>query len=172
MNDAQLLDLFIQEGTAWIRQLRNDHRPRGRPLSTDEWTALAAYFSPQILEKTRLDFVLRIENPPFYQQLSFTPIDFTQMWGLTVDDTVLIIESHTSDLPLLFHELVHVVQYDMLGVDEFINQYVTGWAINERVYTQIPAEKEAYAMQAQFEGRATPFQVADFVGARIKGSVT
>jgi hypothetical protein len=26
--------------------------------------------------------------------------------------------------------LVHVVQYDLLGVDEFMDQYVTGWAQN------------------------------------------
>jgi len=171
MNETELLDVFIQEGTAWVRQLRNDHRPRGRPLSTDEWTALAAYFSPHILEKTRLDFVPRIENPPFYQQLSFTPLDFTQ-WGLTVHDTVLIVESHTSNLSLLFHELVHVVQYDILGIDECIKQYVTGWAMNGKMYEQIPAEQEALAMQAQFEGGSTPFQVVAIVGARLKGSIT
>ena len=66
MTDNEYLDLLVQYGTAWVKELRQQHRDLGRPLHDEERAALAGFYEPRILDKTRLRFVPRIENPPFY----------------------------------------------------------------------------------------------------------
>ena len=51
---------------------------------------------------------------------------------------------------LLFHEIVHVVQYRLLGVRGFAEQYIRGWARSGFDYREIPLEVEAYALEAEF----------------------
>ena len=63
----------------------------------------------------------RIPNPPFYadlERLGFTGLpDFTTMAAITFDDVVVFHDPITPQL--VFHELVHVVQYRLLGIEEF-----------------------------------------------------
>ena len=50
---------------------------------------------------------------------------------------------------LHFHELVHVVQWARLGVDNFLLAYGAG--LLQFDYEKTPLERMAYSMQAQFE---------------------
>jgi hypothetical protein len=98
------------------------------------------------------------------------PIDFDRNDGITFQDTVLISQARTIPDPaaLLFHELVHVVQYDVLGVDEFVRQYVRGYAAADFDYFAIPLERAAFECQQRFE--AAPhavFSVRDEVTRRL-----
>ena len=82
------------------------------------------------------------------------PMDFQTTAGITFIDCILIQERYfriENWFPLLFHELVHVVQYDVLGTSRFATQYVTGWAEAGFVYEKIPLEVQAYALQHRFE---------------------
>lgn len=77
------------------------------------------------------------------------------MAGITFDDTVLLSQAErvgddVAFLGLLFHELVHVAQYEVLGVDEFVCQYVQGYAANGFVYERIPLEVAAYNLGGKF----------------------
>jgi hypothetical protein len=59
--------------------------------------------------------------------------------------------------------MVHVVQYGMLGVDEFISLYVTGYFSSGEYYT-IPLELVAYALQMRWMiDPVTVFLVEDLV---------
>jgi len=77
-----------------------------------------------------------IANPPFYGALEEAgigiPLDFRGMTGITFIDTVLISQvapvPEGEWLPLLFHELVHVLRYQELGLEKFVRVYVMGWA--------------------------------------------
>jgi len=51
----------------------------------------------------------------------------------------------------LFHELVHVAQYETMGMRGFLTTYVRGWLENGREYFAIPLEVEAYELQELFE---------------------
>jgi hypothetical protein len=78
------------------------------------------------------------------------------MAGITFIDTILIARSKVTPAgwePLLFHECVHVVQYALLGLDRFVDDYVSGWAMNGRQYERIPLEAEAYQLQAAFTNK-------------------
>lgn len=115
------------------------------------------YFHPETLELVLIVRVPRIENPAFYGTLltSRFPrlLDFRKASGITFIDTILLSEKHTDvkpDLPLLFHEIVHVVQYRLLGVSEFTRRYVSGWARNGYRYEAIPLEEQASSLTTRF----------------------
>lgn len=83
---------------------------------------------------------------------------------MTFGDTVALAQAHapltsSGQLSLLFHELVHVVQYSVLGIDRFAELYVTGWASAGFVYERIPLELHAYSLEALFQSASSPFQV-------------
>ena len=64
---------------------------------------------------------------------------------------------------LLFHELVHVVQYAQMGVKEFAARYVNGF-IQGGSYQEIPLEKNAYALEGRFsQNTSEQFSVDDEV---------
>jgi hypothetical protein len=136
----------------------------------------AAFFPASLLDAVHIQPVPAIPNPTFYQQLIAAglpiPLDFSQMWGITFVDTILIAEPKVSPAslePLLFHECVHVVQYALLGVDRFMEQYVTGWAANGQQYDRIPLEVEAYQLESAFtKNPRTPFSVEAAVQKRLR----
>lgn len=64
---------------------------------------------------------------------------------------------------LLFHELVHVVQYERLGLPEFVAKYVGGF-LSGGSYEAIPLEMNAYELEARFAtAPARSFSVVDKV---------
>src|SRR5450432_3846975 len=68
-------------------------------------------------------------EPAFYSQLRAMGIRnaplFSDMAGITFQDVIVHVEPLT--LPLLFHELVHAVQYKHLGLQGFADAYVRGF---------------------------------------------
>lgn len=159
MISEEVARYLIVRGQAWVQAQRDFHRSSGRALTDSERAALIPFFSSQIIDRARIRHVPIIENPGFYAELAnrgvAPPLDFTQMEGVTFIDTILISEKrhphHPPRLPLIFHELVHVVQYTVLGLDEFVERYVWGWAAADRVYDKIPLERHAYALQERYE---------------------
>jgi hypothetical protein len=174
----QLITLLIGQGQKWIRQQREAFRPRGRELPESNLADLAKYFDPDLLKGVRTVAVPAIENPPFLAQfgsalsLARVPmLDFSTMAALTLIDTVLI----TPAVPpgemdsLVFHELVHVVQYDLLGLDKFVELFVSGWVNQGFNYAAIPLEMDAYELQYQYEGDPeSGFDVRDEVSRRLE----
>jgi hypothetical protein len=135
--------------------------------------AFSRFFGVNTLSRIRLIRVPQIPNPPFYTLLAApgipVPIDFAQMAGITFLDTVLISQrkadfSDAGLTSLLFHEAIHVVQYEHLGLDAFMQEYVMGWAANGFEYRYIPLEQQAYALQDRFvENPSAVFCVHDEV---------
>lgn len=155
-----MLDFLIQNGKIWVQAQREAHHPRARSLTQAEERELNPFFPASTLQRARVAVVPQIENPSFYSQLPLgiaEPLDFTLAAGVTFDDTILIAQSVASPLSssLLFHELVHVVQYEVLGVAGFVENYVRGWAENNFDYFSIPLEHHAYALQDRFDNAPT-----------------
>jgi hypothetical protein len=129
----------------WILAQRAEHRPRAEPILAAACPFLEPFFGQGVLGRARCRTVPRIEDPPFLAVALAVgvpqTIDFTQMAGITFQDTVLLSQAQPIPNPiaLLFHELVHVVQYDVLGVEEFARQYVRGFAAGGFDYYAIPA---------------------------------
>ncbi len=156
--DPQLAYL-VEKGEGWVREQRERHRPAARRLHPHTQSALVPFFGADVLRDARFRSVPVIENPDFYDALIAAgrpvPMDFSTARGITFDDTVLLSArdgiAQGAPSGLLFHELVHVVQYRLLGIGGFIHSYVTGWAAAGFVYEAIPLEREAFDLQQRFE---------------------
>jgi hypothetical protein len=116
------------------------------------------------------NFVLtgeRVGNPPFYGELmkmgfeTASLPDFSLMAAITFVDTVVSHEPFTDRL--LFHELVQVVQYEKLGLEQFAAKYVKGF-LSAGFYEAMPLEVNAYGLDARFAAApAKEFSVASGV---------
>jgi len=153
--------------------MHTDLYPKGHSLAEPLIRRFSPFFGTNTLARIRVVSLKEIPNPPFYSVLigrgQQIPLDFTQMAGITFLDTVLISEkeaelSEPGLTSLLFHEAVHVVQYEHLGLEQFMQEYVMGWANNGFEYPNIPFEQQAYALQDRFlENPSVVFSVHDEV---------
>jgi hypothetical protein len=123
------------------------------------------FFPDSALNSARLVVLAgqRVNNLRFYGELvqmgfaSADLPDFAHMVAITFVDTVVSHETFTDRL--LFHELVHVVQYAKLGLPEFAAKYVKGF-LRGGSYEAIPLEMNAYELDARFTAApAGPFSV-------------
>ena len=73
--------------------------------------------------------------------------------GITFKDTFLLRQGRTSE-ELYFHELVHVVQWAQLGVNDFLLAY--GLGLLRFGYHRNPLEQMAYTLQRDFELSTLP----------------
>lgn len=177
MINDEMIRYLIQKGYKWIVEQRNFHIESAQGLSEQDIASLQPYFEPKILDLARTALVEHIENPPFYPEIAGLGIpnliDFTDMAGITFVDCILMSSRITHDqqsrTSLLFHEMVHVVQYDLLAAKRFAELYVTGWAENGFDYRSIPLESQAYDLERQFNQGGTAFSVAQVLKREFGG---
>lgn len=160
-----LLEKLTAQAHAWILVQRKLHFPRSRALTAEEQEWLRGYFLPETLRQARVRVVPEIGNPPFYddavQELAGlgieTKFQMTGAAGITFADCILLREGAETPA-LLFHEMVHVVQYGMLGIAKFAKFYVEGLARADFAYERNPFESAAHGLEDRFSA-GQKFQV-------------
>lgn len=85
--------------------------------------------------------------------------------GITYKNTYFIKKCYEINLALHFHELVHVLQWQLLGVPGFINRYIQ--EIKEYGYKNAPLEKMAYALDSHFSAKGDVLNVPAYVQQKI-----
>lgn len=172
LGPEDLVGFLCEEGIRWVKAQREAHRPDARPLLEGEKARLRGFFAETSLDTVRIKTSPAIEAPEFLfllrERRGVDPIDFRFMVGITFVDTVVIRRSMAPSGPkwisLLFHEMVHVVQCETLGIERFVEEYVKGWAAKGFDYYSIPMERQAYDLQARYEaGRDCVFSVNEEV---------
>ena len=150
----------------YIVASRKKYVAKAVPLTAAQKSTMQPFFDQGILDQTRV-LVLngsRIENPPFYAMAKMMGTrnlpSFSDVAAVTFVDVVVSHEPFSHSL--LFHELVHVVQYAQLGSKEFASRYVQGF-LKTGSYDNIPLEKNAYELEERFNGKSAAFSVADEV---------
>lgn len=157
-------------GSAWVASRRRRYRKLGRPLNGTERLAFGGYFDPLLLQRVRIAIVPRIDDPPganLLRSLGFGTIaSLSSVRGMAFGDAIVVTGSpdRTPPISLLFHELVHVVQYEQLGIGPMLRRYVAEYFESGRDYFAIIAERCAYALQERFEReQSARFSVVDEV---------
>jgi hypothetical protein len=94
--------------------------------------------------------------------------DFAQMGnasvaGVTYKDTFFVNNLHQTE-SIYFHELVHVVQWERLGVDNFLLAYVAG--LMQFGYQDSPLEQMAYSLQEDFDRESLPDGIIELIRQR------
>jgi hypothetical protein len=151
---------------SFILARRKKYASMAAPLQPERMRPLQPYFPADVLRNTRF-LVLdgqRIDDPPFYSMAKMMGIrnlpSFSDVAAVTFVDVVVAHEAFTETL--LFHELVHVVQYAQMGTREFAARHVSGF-IKGGSYEEIPLEKNACELEQKFNSGNGSFLVADEV---------
>ncbi|RMH20009.1 MAG: hypothetical protein D6701_04295 [Gemmatimonadetes bacterium] len=161
MDMETLVSYLWRNAARWMRQQRDRHWDDAEPLPDITRAALKGYFEPETLARTRIRRVPIIENPAFYTAFDEAgetiPLDFRVWAAITFGDLILLSDAQVPGPPphsVIFHEMVHVVQFGALGIDAFAEKYVRGLAQNRFNYMAIPLETVAFDLQGRFEASA------------------
>jgi len=175
LNTQELVSYLAENAGHWIESQRAQHRVHADPLPDTTLAALSGFFEKGTLDRTRIRHVPSIENPPFYKEFEEAgeafPLDFTVWAAITFGDVILVNGEQVPGPPshsVVFHEMVHVVQYDELGIHEFARRYVTPFVQSRFNYMSIPLESVAFDLQGRFEERSgNPFSAEEEIRSRI-----
>jgi len=158
---ARFLPLVLN----WIRDTLHACTLRQRSVASFGFERLPMYFRRSLLHTTR---VVVTDAPPFPPLAAWGLSEFAsignQPRAVTYLDTYFLEASAAGSEPIHFHELVHAVQWRVLGPEDFLLLYAAGLAAHG--YQNSPLEAMAYAHQAGFEAGRTPYSVEAEVGAQ------
>jgi hypothetical protein len=149
------------------RQREEDYLARAAFLTSAQKEAVRAFFPQRLLDGVRVLELKkeRVPNPAFQERAQKRGyrlmLDFQHMADITHPRLIILQQKPTSRL--LFHALVHVVQYDILGLERYLELYVRAFVSNES-YTSVPLEVQAFQLDQRFtENPDRVFSVEDEV---------
>jgi hypothetical protein len=137
----------------YVTSSRKKYAPQAVPLTGAQRAAMQPFFSPAVLDSARLCVLrdTRVSNPSMYAMAKMMGIrslpDFADMSAITFVDVIVFHQEFTD--ALLFHELVHVVQYSQMDMKEFATRFINGF-IQGGSYEEIPLEKMADQLEQRF----------------------
>ena len=164
-NIIQRFRAALPQVRSWIDEILNEHAEQARTVGTLGFKRLSTCFPQKLLERAKVVTVSRVPFPPVerfglpelaaMQQILFA--------GITFKDTFFVQQGQASE-SLHFHELVHVVQWARLGVDNFLFAYGVG--LVQSGYEQSPLEQMALALQRDFENGKSPQGLVNIIETR------
>ena len=151
----------------YLRQQRDHYFPAALPLSNHQKARMWPYFSAALLDQVRIVELKgqRVPTPPFYAEARAQGFEnlpeITHMDSLTFVDVVAFNETFTERS--LFHALVHVVQFQVLGLERYTELFVRHFMRTKTHFT-VPLESHAFSLTSKFM-RPSPekFSVEDHV---------
>ncbi|PHX06451.1 hypothetical protein [Vibrio splendidus] len=146
----------------WI-DLTNDRFSSQRQSCAFFASEFAGFYSEEFLADSYFVIVDSIPKPDFPELRQVGLGDFLDMevQGITYKNTYYIVPSVAKDLPLHFHELVHVAQWKTLGAIGFLRRYIT--EVQSVGYNEAPLEKLAYAFDLRFSQGGQKVDVPSYV---------
>jgi len=153
---------------AWIDALLKAHASQTQPVATKGFPRLPHYFSRELLASAKVVVVERVPMPPLTALglSQFSEFERADNSGVTYLDTYFVKRDRASDEPLHFHELVHVVQWRVLGPERFLAAYAAG--LETFGYRNSPLEAMAYDAEAAFVQKAEIFDAETRVAELLR----
>lgn len=173
LTETQILDA-VQRVSAYFREQRRHYLASAVPLSNHRKALMWPYFSATLLDRVRIVELqgAPVPNPPFFAEaraLGFTNLpEFPHMNSLTFLD-VVVFNQEVAERSL-FHSLVHVVQFELLGLERYAELFVRSF-VNTKLHFAVPLEAHAFALESKFAGKSVNrFSVEDQVRLWIEQS--
>lgn len=142
-------------GSTWVSHRRDAYRRLAAALAPATSSSLAAFFPAGLLNRVGVARVARIANPLGGLLGRAGALDLTTVRGMAFIDTIVVAEENgrrgDDETSLIFHELVHIVQYQVLGTLGFVHAYLGGWLSAGRSYLDNPLEVMAFDLQDRFD---------------------
>jgi hypothetical protein len=166
MNPTDLIRKFhstlpaVQE---WIDKTLEDHRSSAISVISFSFFRLSEVFPLDLLTRAQVVVVTgKVPFPPLSHMglTEFSQIENMLMAGITYKDTFFVSHLHQTE-SLFFHELVHVIQWERLGVNNFLFAYGAG--LIQFGYRDCPLEQMAYSLQSRFDRGVLPKNIINII---------
>lgn len=155
----------VQGFAAYLRQQKEQYLTSAVSLSPEQQTALAGFFSRSLLERVR---VVELRGKPIPTPLESMKAEVAKhmklpevahMDSFTFVDLVAFRDAVAERR--LFHALVHVVQFTILGVEPYLDLYIRAF-LRTGNYLTVPLEMQAFQLDTRFaQAPQEPFGVED-----------
>jgi CheY-like chemotaxis protein len=151
----------------WIKQTLAVNAPRAQSVASLGFPRLAQYFSPELLAAAKVVYVDAVSTPPLAEMglERFTGFFRTGVSSITYLDTIIVHNDFRAEEALHFHEMVHVVQWQLLGPKSLLMAYADG--LEGCGYRNGPLEVMAYMLESVFRNSAAQFDVAKVVREQL-----
>lgn len=169
-----LLQQKLPEVRTWIDRTLAAHAEKARPVATLSFKRLGSYYSVELLNSARVIPVAHVPMPPLASMglTGFDDFENMDAAGITYLSTFFVHLGCEGDESLHFHELVHVVQWQHLGAENFLMAYALGHILGGGYRTN-PLEEMAYDLQSRFDNQHAPaFDVASIVRPALNRKVS
>lgn len=169
----QELAVFYFLVRPWIAGQIAEHARSARSVASMGFPRLSSFYSAPLLISTKAVIVSRVPVPPLRAMGLAKVAAFEDLNPCAVcyPEIIFIKQDCQNDEAVYFHELVHVIQWRLLGPDRFLRAYVQGLrqvGYRAQDYQKSPLEMMAYGLQARFEEGATGFDVEAEVTGQLK----
>ena len=163
----QEFETYFPKVMAWIQQTLLAHKTLARPVTAEKFARLPPYFSKTQIEVAKFVIVDRVPVPPLSSiGLSrFNKFERRDYDGATYIDSYFLKRARANDESLHFHEMIHIVQWRLLGAKLFLAMYAGGLA--KFGYRNGPLERIAYDAQELFVRSARVFDAEEFVAEKL-----
>ncbi len=159
--------LLLPRARRWLARTIAEHAPGSRRLSDCGFARLSGAFSAQSLDDCRLVEVERVPQPPLEQWgIGESNGLVHAAAGITLMGLIIVRRGMERDESLVFHELVHAIQWRTLGLNRFLALY--GLLLHEYGYRDSPLEEMAYDLQALFDANALPSNIEAVIAGRTQ----
>ena len=147
----------------WIEGIIETHKSQAISASELGFPNIQQTFPADFLDKAKVVYLeSKIPFPPLSKMglHELSGMESMNMAGVTFKDTFFVHHLQRTE-SLHFHELVHVAQWDRLGVDNFLLAYGVG--LMQFGYRDSPFEGMAYSLQNEFERGNLPNNIINLI---------
>lgn len=146
----------------WIDDLHAKYSGQAVPADSLGFPRLSRYVPERILQSARTVTVDHIPFPPIsaYGLPELESVERMEMAGITFRNLYFVHQANPAE-SIHLHELVHVVQWNTLGPDDFLLTWALG--VVQHGYAECPLEAIAHDLQNRFEKGAELPPLVDYV---------
>jgi hypothetical protein len=152
----------------WLRATLAAHASAARAVASCGFSRLPLYFTANTLASAKVVLVDQLPFPPLssWGLTRFADLERGDFNGITFLDTFFLKRSQSKNETIHFHELIHVIQWRILGPENFLRLYADG--LERCGYRDSPLEAMAYDAEAAFVSTALAFDAEKLVSEKIK----
>ena len=127
VEDKESFNAILSQAQLWVKQQEEKFSHSGRQLSIQEFfmaKAMGVQYPEQVRVVVIADFPIPTQQPLLneYKNIGFTS---PEVGGQAFGYTILIKPRYAGKDWLLLHELVHVAQFERIGIKRFVARYLT-----------------------------------------------
>jgi len=162
----------LPKACQWVNELLAHYAPEMKAFDQFKFRRIPNYFNQDHLVHVRVVSVDEVPAMPVYSKWGIESLKDFELknkgkWaGEAYLDTIFIKNSCIEDEGLFFHELVHTIQYKLLGLEHFLLAY--GFECATQEYPNGPLELMARSLESKFRNDEKTFDAEEFVRASVK----